>query len=150
MADRSAREGLSIKAGDLHFSARWEPAAPRTIEAIRRLLPMRTRLIHVRWSGEATWVPLGDLDLGVGYENQTSHPAPGEVLIYTGNASECEILLPYGACDFSSRVGQLAGNHFATVVPREGEGWDGLRDRLRELGRRCLWEGAQETVIEAA
>jgi hypothetical protein len=111
---------------------------------------MRTRLIHVRWSGEATWVPLGDLDIGTGYENQTSHPAPGEVLIYAGNESECEILLPYGACDFSSRVGQLAGNHFASVVPTDGEGWDALRDRLRELGRRCLWEGAQETVIEEA
>ena len=95
-------------------------------------------------------VPLGDLDIGTGYENQTSHPAPGEVLIYAGDASECEILLPYGACDFSSRVGQLAGNHFASVVPSDGEDWDRLRDRLRELGRRCLWEGAQEIVIEEA
>jgi hypothetical protein len=146
MADRTP--GLSIQAGDLHFSARWEADAPRTVEAVRRLLPMRTRLIHVRWSGEATWVPLGDLKIGTGYENQTSHPAPGEVLIYAGDASECEILLPYGACDFSSRVGQLAGNHFASVVPGDGEDWDAIRDGLRELGRRCLWEGAQETLIE--
>ena len=32
---------LSIRVGDLHFSARWEPEAPRTIEAIRRMLPLR-------------------------------------------------------------------------------------------------------------
>jgi len=140
---------LSIVVGDLHFSARWEAAAPRTVDAISRLLPLRDRLIHVRWSGEATWIPLGDLDLGTGYENHTSHPAPGEILIYAGDVSECEILLPYGACDFSSRVGQLAGNHFATVVPAHGEGREDVRERLRELGRRCLWEGAQEIVIEA-
>jgi len=145
MADRS---DLSIVVGDLHFSARWEPAAPRTVAAIRRLLPLRDRLIHVRWSGEATWIPLGDLDLRTGFENQTSHPAPGEVLVYAGDLSECEILIPYGACAFSSRVGQLAGNHFATIDPAGDEPPEGLRARLRELGRRCLWEGAQEIAIE--
>ena len=31
---------LQIVVGDLHFSARWEPAAPRTVEAIRRMLPI--------------------------------------------------------------------------------------------------------------
>jgi hypothetical protein len=138
---------LSLVAGPLHFSARGEAAAPRTVEAFRRLLPLRDRLIHVRWSGEATWIPLGEVNLGVGYENQTSHPAPGEILLYTGSASEREILLPYGACDFSSRVGQLAGNHLATVVPEAGETYEQLRERLRELGRRCLWEGAQEIAI---
>jgi hypothetical protein len=118
------------------------------VAAIRALLPIRDRLIHVRWSGEATWIPLGELRLGTGYEHQTSHPAPGEVLVYAGDASECEILIPYGACDFSSRVGQLAGNHFASVVPIGSDGWEDLRERLRELGRRCLWEGAQEILIE--
>ena len=29
------------------------------------------------------------------------HPAPGQLLIYTGEISECEILFPYGACSFS-------------------------------------------------
>ena len=31
---------MRITVGDLHFSARWEPAAPPTIEAIRRMLPI--------------------------------------------------------------------------------------------------------------
>jgi len=130
---------LTIRVGDLHFTARWETDAPRTVEAVRRLLPIRSQLIHCRWSGEGTWIPFGDLDVSVGYENHTSHPAPGELLIYTGDLSECEILFPYGACMFSSKLGQLAANHFATVVTGA--------EQLREMGRRVLWEGAQEIEI---
>ena len=85
---------------------------------------------------------MGDEKLGVGYENHTSHPAPGDVIVYAGDLSEGEILIAYGAVDFSSKLGQLAGNHFATIV-------DG-RQRLAEMGRRVLWEGAQDIVIEEA
>jgi hypothetical protein len=133
---------LTIRVGDLNFTARWEPEARRTVEAVRLLLPLQSQLIHCRWSGEGTWIPLGDLQTGVGYEHHTSHPAPGDLLIYTGDLSECEILFPYGACAFSSKLGQLAGNHFATLEPD-----DGWRDRLREVGRRTLWEGAQPIEI---
>ncbi|MCA1570555.1 MAG: DUF3830 family protein [Chloroflexi bacterium] len=97
-----------------------------------------------KWSGESTWIPFGDQRPNVGFENHTSHPAPGDLLIYTGEVSECEILFPYGACSFSSRVGQLAGNHFATLVPDEG--W---LERLREVGHRVLWEGALDIEISA-
>jgi hypothetical protein len=78
----------------------------------------------------------------VGYENHTSHPAPGHLLLYPGGISETEILFPYGATLFASRMGQLAGNHFATIV--EGG------ERLSELGRLVLWEGAQDIAFEAA
>jgi Protein of unknown function (DUF3830) len=131
---------LTIRVGDLHFTARWEENAPRTREALLAWLPIRSQLIHCRWSGEGTWIPFGDRRPDVSYENHTSHPAPGQLLIYVGDLSECEILFPYGACSFSSRVGPLAGNHFATVA-------DGV-EQLRELGRRVLWDGAQEIVIE--
>jgi hypothetical protein len=75
----------------------------------------------------------------VGYENHTSHPAPGDIIIYTGDISECEILIAYGSVDFSSKLGQLAGNHFATISAG--------REHLAELGRRVLWEGAQDIEI---
>ncbi|MGZ8563407.1 MAG: DUF3830 family protein [Candidatus Limnocylindria bacterium] len=130
---------LTIRVGDLHFTARWEEQAPKTREALRAWLPISSQLIHCRWSGEGTWIPFGDRRPDVGYENHTSHPGPGQLLIYVGDLSECEILLPYGACSFSSRVGPLAGNHFATVVAGA--------ERLAELGRRVLWGGAQPIEI---
>lgn len=130
---------LTIRVGDLRFIARWEEAAPRTREALRAWLPIRSKLIHCKWSGESTWIPFGEERPAVGYENHTSHPAPGDLLIYTGEISECEILFPYGAASFSSRVGPLAGNHFATLTTG--------REHLAEMGRRVLWEGAQEIEI---
>ncbi len=127
---------LEIEASGFRFLARLEEEmAPQTVAAFRRLLPLDSRIIHCRWSGESNWIPFGELDVGIGPENATSYPAPGELLLYPGGISETELLFPYGACCFASKAGQLAGNHFATVV----EGAENLRD----LGRRCLWEGAQ-------
>ncbi len=127
---------LEIKAAGLAFVARLEEeAAPRTVDAFRRLLPLESRVIQARWSGQSAWVPFGELDVGVGPENATSYPAPGEILLYPGGVSETEILFPYGPTCFASKAGQLAGNHFATIV--EGG------ERLQELGELVLWEGAQ-------
>lgn len=129
-------------AGELRFVARLEQeAAPKTCAAFLELLPFRQQLIQARWSGEAAWIPLGDMNLHVAFENHTSHPAAGEILLYPGGYSETEILFPYGHASFSSKLGQLAGNHFLTIV--EG------RELLSELGRRVLWKGAQTIVFEA-
>ncbi len=134
---------VRITAGPLTFVARMEEErAPRTCAAFRGLLPWRSKLVHCRWSGESNWIPLGEFRLeGVTHENATSHPAPGEILFHPAGLSETEILFPYGGTLFSSIVGQLAGNHFLTVV--EG------REHLRELGRLTLWEGAQDIRFEA-
>jgi hypothetical protein len=134
---------LSITAGPYALQARLEEErSPRTCAAFTRLLPFEQKVIHVRWSGESTWIPLGEFDVGIGFENHTSHPAPGEILLYPGGFSETEILLPYGGCMFASIVGQLAGNHFLTVV--EGN------ENLRALGEKTLWEGAQDIVFDRA
>ena len=133
---------LRIRVGPLTFTARWEEAtAPRTCAAFRRLLPYRQRIVQARWSGEAAWVPLGwELELGIGAENATSYPGPGELLLYPGGLSEVEILFPYGATLFASKMGQLAGNHFATI--------EAGRERLPELGNTVLWDGALELSIQ--
>ena len=133
---------VRITVGDLTFAARFEDeAAPATCAAFRAVLPFVSLLIQARWSGESGWVPLGEYQLGVGFENATSYPSPGEILFYPGGYSETEILFPYGHSCFASKLGQLAGNHFLTIVDSH--------DQLKEVGRRVLWEGAQEIRFEA-
>jgi Protein of unknown function (DUF3830) len=133
---------IDIRVAGLRLTARLQTeAAPRTCAAFLELLPLHATLLQARWSGESAWVPLGNLVLDLAHENPTSHPAPGQLLLYSGGLSETEILFPYGATLFASRVGQLAGNHFATLA-------DG-HAHLPELGRRVLWEGAQDITFEA-
>lgn len=126
-------------AGEI-FIARFEDAeAPQTCARFRELLPFSDRIIHVRWSGEACWIPMGDRNLGIGHENATSHPAPGHVIVYPGGVSETEILIAYGPCCFASKAGQLAGNHFLTIT--------GGLDRLAKIGRSVLWDGAKNITF---
>lgn len=129
---------LEITAGGFSFKARFEEEmAPKTVKVFReKLLPLDSRIIHVRWSGQAGWIPFGELDLGLAPENGTCYPHPGEVVLYPGGVSETEILLAYGYVNFASKAGQLAGNHFATIY--EGN------ENLAALGEKFLWEGAQE------
>jgi hypothetical protein len=128
---------LTIAAGGFEFAAElMEEDAPRTVAAFRAMLPLDSRIIHVRWSGEGGWIPWGDLDLGLGPENATRYPSPGELILYPGGVSETELLLAYGYVAFASKAGALAGNHFATI--RSGN------ENLRALGKQMLWEGAQE------
>ena len=132
---------LRIKAGPYEFTARMEEEhAPKTCAKFLTLLPYRQQIIHVRWSGEGCWIPLGEFNFDLAYENHTSHPAPGDIILYPGGISETEILLAYGAVSFSSKVGQLAGNHFLTIT--EG------RENLTTLGKMTLWKGAQDIVFE--
>jgi hypothetical protein len=119
-----------------------EKNAPKTCAAFRKLMPYTQKLVHCRWSGEGCWIPLGDFTLDVGFENHTSHPAPGEILWYPGGYSETELIFAYVDVMFSSKLGQLAGNHFLTVV--EG------REQLAEMGRTVLYDGAQEILFENA
>ena len=131
---------LEIVAAGFTFRARFlEEEAPATVAAFRAILPFEDRIIHCRWSGESNWIPWGDRELGIGPENATCYPHPGELVLYPGGVSETEILLAYGYVNFASKAGQLAGNHFATIV--EGA------ETLRELGRKFLWEGAQDIAF---
>ena len=134
---------LKITAGGFVFDAVFEEKdAPETCAAFRKRLPFKSKIIHVRWSGEGLWSPLGNEQFGVGYENATSYPAPGQIILYPGGVSETEILIAYGGVCFASKAGQLAGNHFITMTSGH--------ENLRPLGVKVLWEGAQDIVFEAA
>ncbi len=117
---------LSITAGPLVFRARQKDAAPLTCQAFRELLPFRNKIIHVRWSGEAVWVPLVDVKITSEYENHTTYHSRRDILLYPGGISETDILIAYGSTSFASKMGFLTGNHFLTIV-------DGL-ENLAALG----------------
>ncbi len=68
-------------------------------------------------------------------------PAPGQIILYPGGVSETEILIAYGNVNFASKAGQLSGNHFITLTT-------GL-ENIYTLGRKVLWEGAQDIRFEA-
>ena len=134
---------LKIKAGPFEFDARLETElAPKTCASFLSRLPFDSQVVHVRWSGEGVWIPLGDMDFEVGYENHTSFPAPGHILLYPGGISETEILLAYGGVRFACKMGQLAGNHFITITSGT--------EHLAALGKMALWQGAQPIRFESA
>jgi hypothetical protein len=131
---------IQIVVGPFRFVGRLETErAPVTCKVFTGLLPYKQKMIHARWSGEGCWIPLGSENFAIPFENHTSHPAPGQLLFYPGGYGETEILLAYGGVRFASKVGQLAGNHFLTLI-------EGL-EMLPEVGRRALWEGAQDVVF---
>jgi hypothetical protein len=132
---------LKITIGSIPFEAELhEKVAPNTCKAIQEILPIHGKIIQARWSGEAAWLPMDLWGIEVPFENVTSHPSRGDLLYYSGEISEKELLISYGSTLFSSKVGQLQGNHFASIV-------EGI-ERLEEMGRKILWEGAQEITIE--
>lgn len=127
---------VAITAGPFAFRARFEEElAPATCRAFRAMLPYEERVIHVRWSGEGVWIPMGDWEFDLPWENNTSYPAPGQFIFYPKGISETEILLAYGGVQFASKAGQLSGNQFLTV-------FEGL-ENLAALGKMTLWQGAQ-------
>lgn len=48
--------------------------------------------------------------------------------------------MAYGNVNFASKAGQLSGNHFITLT-------SGL-ENIYALGRKVLWEGAQDIRYE--
>ena len=134
---------IDIHCGEFSFKAKLlEQQAPRTCAKFLKLLPYSQKVIHSRWSGEAVWIPLADFDLGVGFENHTCHGSRGDVLFYPGGFSETEFLFVYGSSLFASKMGQLAGNHFLTLVKGH--------DQLEAFGKKVLWEGAQPITFSVA
>ena len=132
---------MKIHIADQVFDAAFETdKSPATCAAFRQAMPFDSRIVHVRWSGEGVWIPLGDMDFAVGYEDATAYPSPGQILLYPKGKSETEILIAYGCVHFASKAGTLAGNHFATITSD--------LDRLREIGVATLWEGKKNILFK--
>ena len=134
---------IHIRLGQLEFIARLEEdSAPNTCALFKSLLPYNAMMTHAGWSGEAGIVVLDHHYEDLAKENNTSHPAPGQILFYAGRDSEPKLLFPYGPSCFNSKVGQLAGNYFLTID-------EGLDD-LAKIDHLLLWQGAQKVSFHLA
>jgi hypothetical protein len=126
--------------GTVYTADLLEAEAPESVAALRRLLPLESDLLHVRWSGYATWVNIDDKELPeLPRENHTVYPSRGDVLLYPGYRNDQEILISCGPTCFKSPAGELAGNHVATL--------DASRDELATLEEATLQSGAQPITI---
>ena len=135
---------LRITAGPFEFVARVEEAAaPKTCAAFLQRLPFQNQNdscpLERRIDLDSVWATS---TLASVSRTPPAIPPRDRSLLYPGGYSETEILFPYGACCFASKMGQLAGNHFLTIV--EGN------ENLAAIGTMCLWKGAQDVVFERA
>ena len=131
---------MNIEIDGYKFDAVFEEInSPNTCEVFRKVIPFEAQVVHVRWSGEGMWIPLGEMDFAVKLEDATSYPTPGQVLLYPKGKSETEILIAYGSVHFASKAGTLAGNHFATITSD--------LEKLKEIGVSTLWEGSKSILF---
>lgn len=134
---------LRVSLGRVAFSAVLEQSqVPASCRALMRLLPYRGTALHARWGGEAVWSPLKltrPTNLALPEESATGNPQPGQLLLYTGEHGEPEILLAYGETRFGANSGPLRGNPVLTIVDR--------LDELARVGRSILHKGASTLCI---
>jgi hypothetical protein len=132
---------LTFEAGTYRFTADLkQEAAPESVAALRDLLPLESELMHVRWSGHATWINIDHIDLPeLPRENHTVYPSRGDVLLYPGYKNEQEILVACGPTCFKSPAGELAGNHVATL--------DADPEELAALEEKTLRDGVLDVSL---
>lgn len=135
---------LDLEIGSARLSATLRrDLSPHSCERLLSMLPYQGTVIHARWSGEALWSPLSAVwpaGQHLPCEHATSEPEAGNILLYTGELSEPELLIPYGTTRFASKAGPLEGNPVLTI--------DDPLSVLPEIGRRVLWKGGARLRIE--
>ena len=164
---------VRITAGGYEFLAKWErERCPKTCEAFEKLLPYEQKIIHVRWSGESCWIPLGDYDLGVPWEDATSVPQAGEILFYPGGYSETEILGgfnwssqhrprevllwddhragPHGSRDARPYVLRVLRGSAISASASESSGMPSLRDSAARMPERGSASQVQSQLVGSA
>lgn len=130
---------ILMQSGDFRFIAQLDESNPETCRWFLSKLPWDTQMIHVSWSGEASYVRLGDLAHSVPFEHAMRVPSRGDVLVYPGNIPNLqisgELFLCWGQSTFACENGNLTGNRLMYIV--EGN------DRLQEFGETVHLKGAQ-------
>lgn len=135
---------LRISIGRFAFAARLRPElAPEACKRLIAMVPFRGSVVHARWSGEAIWCPLGTAwpsGLMLEAEQAVHEPRPGEILLFAGERSEPELLIPYGETRFACKAGALAGSPVLLIEEDLA--------RLAECGREVLIRGEMELRID--
>jgi hypothetical protein len=109
--------------------------APEPVDALQEVTTLESKLIHVRWSGNAVWIEIDEVDLPeLPREIHTVYHSRGDVLLYFGYRNVQEILRSCGPTCFKSQAGELADNHVATL--------DATPEELVALENRTLYDGA--------
>lgn len=123
------------------FSAELlEDKAPTSIGAMHDFLPLDSELMHVRWSGHATWINIDEVHLPeIPRENHTVYPSRGDILLYPGYRNEQEILISCGPTCFKSPAGELAGNHVGTL--------DATVEELVAIEETTLADGVHDVTV---
>lgn len=132
---------LNVEIGGVRFTANANERAPKTVDALSRLLPIDDSIMHSRFAGEAIWFNLKGAPQ-LEYENHSNYFSRGEIGYYPGSFHANGILIAYGAAVFNSKVGPLSANHFASIVENH--------DALAEMGMRLLREGAKPIRLTQA
>lgn len=132
---------LKLEIGNRSLEANLlKDAAPESIRAVQEFLPLKSELMHVRWSGHATWINIDEINLSeIPRENHTVYPSRGDILLYPGYKNEQEILISCGSTCFKSPAGELAGNHFATI--------EASAEKLRTIEKETLATGSKPVTI---
>jgi hypothetical protein len=144
MVEKRLAIRMTIGTEIFHARLRYD-LAPRSCDRLVSLLPYHGNLVHARWSGQSCWSPLSSVwpkGEQLAPENAIAYPSRGEILLYGGEISEPELLIPYGPSRFACMAGPLAGNPVLLIEDRLA--------RLAELGNQILWRGAVDLLIERA
>jgi hypothetical protein len=132
---------ISLLVGPYEFAGTLDfEAAPISAAWLMNQLPLKGDLRHACWSGEAAWLPLAGAPRLIP-ENATSHPRPGQILLYAGAQSQAELLIPYGDCAFASKAGTLAGSPVAMLR--------NALDDLHALGTLLCAKGMQSLTLKS-
>jgi len=106
---------LIVRAGEFTFQARFEEKlAPKTVAAFRKAMPFESQAIHVRWSGEGVWMPLGDLDFGVSYETTRAIRRPARSFSIPAASARPKFCSPMAGCISRARLASSP----ATILSR--------------------------------
>ncbi len=113
-----------------------EDVAPKTVDRIWNALPVEQKLRHVRWSGNAAYVLVPELeDPSFPLENQVSFYVSGAVAYRPEHG---ELAFSYGQAQARDLAGNGWASHFATLQGDTAEFLKMLQRTQREGAKRLV------------